>query len=277
MFNFEALTAIRHKNHIRQEDLAKSLGIMPSYLSMLERGQREPSMKLIYKLVKVTHVPLGTWLSDSSVVENAIDNAAKLRREHSEHQQAMEQIWELKCAINHLRAENSLRKRFEDIVLDIKLSKSEKMKKRKELAVTAMAEGELSFNKIAEILRMGHPELRGLLDRNPRPYKCSFLNSEIMASSPGEAGLCLHCSECAQFELGKCLGHGDENPKNIVEMLERLKFNGIYTTAAQVDFLAKHCELMLSEEEIRNIRYKARKGHPIPDEVFHMDIKRARQ
>jgi transcriptional regulator with XRE-family HTH domain len=276
MFNSQALTDIRQKKAMTQSDFAQLLDIGKSYLSYLERGMREPSLKLIEKLVAVTGVPAETWLSGSAVKRDiapntALDEKNKLNHERSASQK---QIQELERTKKRYEAEICLRARFEDILLS-KGPLSEKRKKTGKLAVSTFAEGELGFEEIMVITRIERPDFRGLLDEdvNKMPYKCQLLGTEIMASSPGEAGLCFSCCDCIKFDEGKCMGHGNENPHNIVEMLERLNFNGIYEAAKQSDFLKKHRGIQLTAEEIRNIRYKAKNkmSEKIPRDVYYMD------
>jgi transcriptional regulator with XRE-family HTH domain len=277
MFNSQVLTDIRQKKAMSQREFAGFLGISKPYLSYLERGLRKPGLELIEKLVNVTGVAAEIWLSDPSaqkdITTNAVLDAKNLLiQERSAHRKSQDRIAELEGIKTHKEAEICLRGNFEDILLSRK-PPGEKRKKLNELAVSAMAEGELSFGEITAITRIERSDLRSLLDEdvNKRPYKCKLTGTEIMASSPGEAGLCFWCADCIKFDGGECLGHGNEDPHNIVEMLERLSFNGFYSASRQSDFLKKYRGFLLSAEEIRNVRYKAKNKLPIPDSVFYMD------
>jgi hypothetical protein len=53
-----------------------------------------------------------------------------------------------------------------------------------------------------------------------------------------------------------------------------MKVNGIFDSMEQAKFLEKYYDLSFSAQEIINIRYKAKNGQPIPDEIFYMDKKR---
>lgn len=46
----DSIAAMRRKKRIKQKEFAKSLYINPSYLSTLERGGRNPNIKLLYKM-----------------------------------------------------------------------------------------------------------------------------------------------------------------------------------------------------------------------------------
>jgi transcriptional regulator with XRE-family HTH domain len=265
---------------MKQGNLAELLGVSQSYLSMLEKGKRKPSLKFIDKFSDVTGIPSENLVSKSvdeknSTVTNIANTKNQLNREHLENQQTKERLWELERLHHHLIAVIYLHKLFEDIMFDNKTVKNEKNDQLVELAALTMAEGELNFEEIQNIIRVNRSTLWNALRDRKRPYKCQFTGGEIMASSPGEACLCLHCLECIKFDSGDCLGYGNEEaPLNIVDMLERLKVNGIFDATEQAIFLEKYYDLSYSAQEIINIRYKAKNGLPIPDEIFYMDKKR---
>ena len=291
LFNSALIGEVRRENSFRLADFAKLLDISEPYLSMLEKGIREPSLELIQKLVAVTEIPIGRWLSVNPPPESeeisclmrsdalaAANMKSRLNREHLEHLRAEERAWELENVNEHFKAEIRLRERFEDVVCAETLSKNEKLKKLKELAVWTMEEGELKFNEILRVLRIERFVLRKWLDTDKRAYECRFVDGgEILASSPGEAALCLQCFECKAFESGECLGYGDEKlPENIGEILERLKANGVYEGKEQAKILEKHYGLSLSPREIASIRYRTKKNLPVPDEVFFLDVRNKR-
>lgn len=49
----ETLRILRVFNDVKAKDLAKQLGISPSYLSEIERGRKEPSLGLIKKYAQI--------------------------------------------------------------------------------------------------------------------------------------------------------------------------------------------------------------------------------
>jgi transcriptional regulator with XRE-family HTH domain len=265
---------------MKQDNLARLLGVSKSYLSMLEKGTRNPSLEVLGKLSSITGIPVDNLISASSAEkDNAAINTAnargQLNREHLEHQRTKERLWELERGHHHLTVMIYFHKLFEDIMFNNKTVKNEKNEQLVELAALAMAEGELNFEEIQNIIRVNRSTLWNALCSKKRSYKCKFTGGEIMALSPGEACLCLHCAECIKFDSGECLGYGNEEaPLNIVDMLERMKVNGIFDSMEQAKFLEKYYDLSFSAQEIINIRHKAKNGQPIPDEIFYMDKKR---
>ena len=208
-------------------------------------------------------------------VHTFTDIKSRLNRERREHQRAEERIWELEQINERLIAEIRIREHFECIVCVESLSKGEKTERLKELAVLTMEKGELGFDEIQRVLKVDRPVLRNWLESEKRPYECRFVDGgRIMASSPGEAALCLRCFDCEAFESGECLGHGDERrPDNIIEILDRLRANGVYDGAGQARILEKYYGLSLSPRDIANIRYRGKKHLPIPNDVFYMDMR----
>jgi hypothetical protein len=217
------------------------------------------------------------WLTGSSA-RVAADMKNRLRRAHQERQKAEEHIWRLEQENEHLMAENTLRRRFEDIVCGVPLSVTEKQKRLEKLARWTMEEGELDFEEIQAVLRVGRSTLRNWLDVEKQAYECVFVNGGIiMASSPGEAALCFHCFDCTSFESGKCVGYGNEKqPENIIALLERLRVNGVYDGTEQTRIIETYYNLSLSARDLADIRYRAKKGLPIPDDVFYLDMRKQR-
>lgn len=55
---------LRRANGKTQERLAEDLGVHPSYIGQLERGQREPSLHTVKKLSMTFNVPLSEILNE---------------------------------------------------------------------------------------------------------------------------------------------------------------------------------------------------------------------
>jgi hypothetical protein len=205
-----------------------------------------------------------------------IDIENCLNHERRDRQRAEERICELEQANEHLRSEIHLHERFEDIICSESYPKGENLEKLKNLAILTMEKGELSFDEIRQILKVERYILRNWLEAERKPYECRFVDGgEILAFSPGEAALCLRCFDCKVFESGECQGYGDERrPENIIEILYRLRANGVYDGARQAQILEKYYGLSLSPRDIANIRYRGKKHLPIPDDVFYMDVRK---
>jgi hypothetical protein len=141
--------------------------------------------------------------------------------------------------------------------------------------IRTIREGELDFREVQEITRIGRSTIRNWLDEARQPYKCPHAEGGmIMASSPGEASLCLRCWTCAKHEDGSCAGYGDERPINIVEMFERLEAHGIYNATDQSVIFVKYYNLAYSARYITNIVYKINNGLTIPDDVYQLDTEK---
>jgi len=286
MFNSALVREIRRKNSIKQADFAKLLAVSESYLSMLENGQREPSISVVQKLVDVTDIPVEKWLSInpqpqseeiSCLIRNeVIEIKNRLNRERRERQITDERVWELEQTVEHLLAEIRLREQFVDIVCAESHSRGDKNKKLKKLANLTMVEGELNFDDIQRVLRIERSKLRSWLETEKRPFECRFADGgKILASSPGEAAICLRCFDCKAFESGECTGHGDEKrPEKIFDILDRLRANGVYDSIKQASILEKHYDLVLSSRDIVNIRYRAKNSLPIRYDILYMDMRK---
>ena len=56
--------AIRLKQGLSQGDVAKRMNVHRSYISSIERGVRNPSLKVIQKIAKALEVPMEKLIKD---------------------------------------------------------------------------------------------------------------------------------------------------------------------------------------------------------------------
>lgn len=54
----ERIKVIRLKKHLSQGDIAKALGVHSAYISQIERGERNPTLKNIEKIAEVLGVSI---------------------------------------------------------------------------------------------------------------------------------------------------------------------------------------------------------------------------
>lgn len=289
LFNHKLLEEVRKREAMRKGDFARLIGMRDSHLSLMESGQRRPSFEMIGNLVRVTGIPVEKWLTVQPEPDNgeifwltrndahAVTNMKnRLSYEHQGRLRAEDRVWELEQTKEHLTAEIRLHEHFENILCAGSLTKYNKMEKLKKLAVWTMADGELCFDEIRRVLKVKRSVLRNWLDAEKQVYKCHFANGgEILASSPGEAALCLCCYDCSDFEAGECFGYGNEKrPEGFLELLDRLEMHGIYDRDGQADILKKYYNISLSLEEIANIKYRIKNGLSVPDEILYLDMRK---
>lgn len=68
-----ALKTVREVHRMTQGELAKSLGISKSFLSEIERGEKNVSIDVLYRYAKVFDVPASTFLSFVEALEGQSD------------------------------------------------------------------------------------------------------------------------------------------------------------------------------------------------------------
>lgn len=56
------LQQVRKAQDISQEALAEKIGVHRTYLSLVEKGQRNPSLRVIYRIVKALKIHSGDLL-----------------------------------------------------------------------------------------------------------------------------------------------------------------------------------------------------------------------
>ena len=55
----ERIKAIRLRKQLSQGDIARTLGVHPAYISQIERGERNPTLRNIEKIAKAMGVSVG--------------------------------------------------------------------------------------------------------------------------------------------------------------------------------------------------------------------------
>lgn len=75
----EALRLLRVFNDIKAKDMAKLLGISPSYLSEIENGKKEPSLSLIKKYADIFNTTPSSILFFSEKISDN-DNSLKFKK-----------------------------------------------------------------------------------------------------------------------------------------------------------------------------------------------------
>jgi transcriptional regulator with XRE-family HTH domain len=73
----ERVAARRHASGIKVSELARLVGVSPSLISQIERGQSRPSVSTLFELAEALKVPVDTFFSRSSV-EPPIDAASDI-------------------------------------------------------------------------------------------------------------------------------------------------------------------------------------------------------
>lgn len=54
----EAIKLLRHRKNIKQKDFCKLVGITQSYLSLIEKGHRTPTLQVLENIAKECQQPL---------------------------------------------------------------------------------------------------------------------------------------------------------------------------------------------------------------------------
>ena len=67
----EALRLLRVFHDLKQKELAEKLGISPSHVSEIEKGNRTPSLEVIQKYATVFHIPVSSIMFFSENIDEA--------------------------------------------------------------------------------------------------------------------------------------------------------------------------------------------------------------
>jgi transcriptional regulator with XRE-family HTH domain len=286
LFNLKIVLEVQRNGSIKKSELASLLGVSYNHIYKIEKGLRNPSLKLVKKVSALTGVPVADLLSEDSKfcggsepeicgdARTITDFKNKLNRKRDELLTAEERIVELERKLEHLTAIISIHRRFEDILFySGPLSNAERSEKLNGLAKAAFQENEATFNEIRSIFRMKRATLRNLLCPDKQAYPCKFAEGgEVFAYNPGDAALRLRCFGCGAFESHECHGHGNERrPANIIELLTRLEANGVIHNSELAEIVTECYKTPISAHGISEVKYRYERGLAIPEGIFYLD------
>lgn len=61
---FEKIKKSRKLKKIKQHELAKKVDVTPTYISMLENGKKEPSLKILKKICQILDIELSSLFEE---------------------------------------------------------------------------------------------------------------------------------------------------------------------------------------------------------------------
>ena len=70
------LKGMRKRRTLTQEQLAWETGMEQTYISLLERGSKEPGVRTLLKLARALGIPSGQFMSDVETAIEALKGAA---------------------------------------------------------------------------------------------------------------------------------------------------------------------------------------------------------
>jgi transcriptional regulator with XRE-family HTH domain len=77
----QAIKLVRTANGLRQKEIARKLNVTPNYVSLIESGNREPSISFLNRLAEVLGVPVGVFFlwQESPKEKKPINQLNKMR------------------------------------------------------------------------------------------------------------------------------------------------------------------------------------------------------
>ncbi|MDR1508709.1 MAG: helix-turn-helix domain-containing protein, partial [Synergistaceae bacterium] len=145
-FNSKLIQEIQLRNELSRKELSKMLGITNNQLYRIEKGLRQPSLRLIKRISILTGLTMDTLMGPNTAEDDAEMEINAVARENAELKRELERkreellcaqkyIVELEREAEHSRAIINLQVRSGDIWCDDALTRGEKMKKLEILAI----------------------------------------------------------------------------------------------------------------------------------------------
>ena len=284
MFCHAALEDWRKKQNITKSQMAKLLSLSSGYYGYLERGTRQPSTKVITKLLELTNLsseeffPINKSIINGNLLELQ-NRFLKAQRENLNLQKTIlareVEIANAKSIIFILEeimnvAINAIRKKY-----SIEKYKSEIVKTAKEAI-----QMEIPCEIVCRAFGININTLKTWIGQEKLFFKCRFdLFDPIYAFTPERAGEEFRCIDCTHLQNGNCIGYGvsiqhtitnSENDVNIFNIIESLKRKGITDRSEQLKILEKRYNFKTTEATLNEYIRRNNKGEYVPDSFKYM-------
>jgi transcriptional regulator with XRE-family HTH domain len=264
--------------------MAKLLNLSSGYYGYLERGVRQPSTKVITKLLELTNLSSEEFfpVNKSSMKVNPLElqnRFLKSQRENFDLQKTIlareVEIANSKSVIYILEeimnaATNAIRKKH-----SIDKYKNETIKIAKEAI-----QMDIPCDIVCRAFGINIYTLKTWIGQEKLLFKCRFdLFDPVFTFTPERAGEEFRCFDCVYLQNGNCKGYGisiqytmsdSDKDINIFIIIENMIRKGITERKDQLRILEKRYNFKTTEATLNEYIRRHNKGEYVPDSFKYM-------
>jgi transcriptional regulator with XRE-family HTH domain len=284
VFCHAALEDWRKKQNITKSQMAKLLNLSNGYYGYLERGIRQPSTKVITKLLELTNLSSEEFfpINKTSMKVNPLElrtRFLKAQRDNLNLQKVilareieiandksiiyiLEEI--MNAAINSIRKRHSIDKYKNEII---------------NIAKKAI-QMDIPCDIVCRAFGINIFTLKTWIGQEKLLFKCRFdLFEPITTFTPERAGEEFRCIDCIHLQSGNCKGFGisiqhsisnSDKDIDIFNIIENLKKKGITERRDQLLILEKRYNFKTTEATLNEYIRRHNKGQYVPDSFRYM-------
>jgi transcriptional regulator with XRE-family HTH domain len=284
VFCHAALEDWRKKQNITKSHMAKMLNVSNGYYGYLERGIRQPSTKVITKLLELTNLSSEEFfpINKSNIKGNPLELQNRFLKTQRENLNLQKEILAREVEIANAKsviyileeimdvAFNAIRKKY-----SIEKYKSEMTKIAKEAI-----QMDIPCDIVCRAFGINIHTLKTWIGQEKLFFKCRFdLFEPIYTFTPERAGEEFRCIDCTHLQNGNCRGYGvsiqhtisnSDNDINIFNIIENLKRKGITDRREQLKIIEKRYNFKTTEATLNEYIRRYNKGEYVPDSFIYM-------
>jgi len=284
VFCHAALEDWRKKQNITKSHMAKLLNLSSGYYGYLERGARQPSTKVITKLLELTNLSSEEFfpVNKSNTKGNSLELQNRFLKVQCENLDLQRIILAREIEIANAKsviyileelmnvAKNAIRKKY-----SIDKYKNEIIKTAKEAI-----QMDIPSDIVCRAFGINISVLKTWIGQEKLYFRCLFdLFEPIYTFTPERAGEEFRCIDCTHLQNGNCRGYGvsiqhtimnSDNDLDIFNIIENLKRKGITDRKEQLKILEKRYNFKTTEATLNEYIRRYKKGEYVPDSFRYM-------
>ena len=284
MFCHAALEDWRRKQNITKSHMAKLLNLSSGYYGYLERGIRQPSTKVITKLLELTNLSSEEFfpINKINTKVNPLELQNRFLKAQRENLNLQKIILSREIEIANSKSVIYILEEIMNIAV-IAIRKKHSVDKYKSEMVK-IAKRAIQMDVPCEIVCRAFGiniyTLKTWIGQEKLLFKCRFdLFEPVYAFTPERAGEEFRCIDCNHLQNGNCKGYGlsiqhsisnSDKDIDIFSIIENLNRKGITEREDQIRILEKRYNFKTTEGTLNEYIRRYNKGEYVPDSFKYM-------
>jgi transcriptional regulator with XRE-family HTH domain len=284
VFCHAALEDWRKKQNITKSHMAKLLNLSSGYYGYLERGIRQPSTKVITKLLELTNLSSEEFfpINKTNTKENPIELQNRFLKAQRENLNLQKIILSREIEIANAKSVIYLLEEIMNVAINA-IRKKQSVDKYK-IETTKIAKKAIQMDVPCEIVcrafGINFYTLKTLIGQEKLLFKCRFdLFEPVFTFTPERAGEEFRCIDCTNLQNGICKGYGlsiqhaisnSDKDIDVFRIIENLKRKGITERKDQLRILEKRYNFKTTEGTLNEYIRRHNKGEYVPDSFKYM-------
>lgn len=283
MFCGAVLREWRKKENYSQVDMAKLLNLSTCHYSCIEQGKRQPSTKLITKMLNITNISADSLFSTEI---NKVNMSQDFLKSQMNILEAQKKILNLQSTLFAKYVEIARNNTIIHILRDVMSVANSAIQKKYsldrykreiiEIAKNAAQKVDISSEIICEAMGISIHTLKKWIGKEVVLFMCDFnLFEPVYVSTPELAGEAFRCIDCVYLQNKNCKGFGvginySDSEVDIFSIINDLTRKGVTDKKQQLEILKERYNFQTTEATLSEYIRRNKKGEHVPDSFKFM-------